>query len=309
MRRLGSVTLGLVLSLLVLTSAAAQVAPQPAPEAVFFGSVPTRGGVALVAVTGETPVAVLLDALRDEGCEPELLAVTIGGRFRLYSPDAPAFANREFPDPLVPPRAAIVSCSPASQVRDAHLVQLVTKDHALPADFVPEDLVALPEQWTLPGLGSERLTAEAAAALEEMLQAASDAGHEIVVRSAYRSYEEQVYTYQYWVDILGATEADRRSARPGHSEHQLGTVVDLTNAEVGWDLLPEFGDTPGGQWLKEHAAEYGFVESYPEGAEAITGYLYEPWHLRYVGTYHASLLEFTGLTLTEYLEQLQSSSN
>ena len=307
MRRPGAVALGLALSLLVLTSAAAQSTPLPAPEGVLFGSVPTHGGVALVAVTGETPVTLLLEALRGEGCEPELLAVTIDGRFRLYSPDAPSFANRDFPDPLVPPRAAIVNCSPVSQLRDADLVPLVTKEQALPSDFVPADLVTLPEQWVLLALGSERLTAEAAGALEAMLQAASDAGHEIVVRSAYRSYEEQVYTYQYWVDVLSQEEADRRSARPGHSEHQLGTVVDLTNAEVGWDLLPEFGETPGGLWLKQHAAEYGFVESYPEGAEAITGYLYEPWHLRYVGTYHASLLAFTGLTLTEYLEQLHST--
>ncbi len=302
MRRLGSISLGLVASLLVFASAGAQ----PATTPVFTGSIPTEGGVALIGVPLDAPVATLLGSLREAGCEPEILAVTVDGGFRLYAPDAPAFVNRAFPDPVGPP-GALVSCVPVAPVADAHLVRLVSKDRPLPADFVPTDLVELPPQWVLPGGGPQLLTREAAVALDAMLGTASEDGHELLVRSAYRSYDEQVFTYRYWVDLLGEVEADRRSARPGHSEHQLGVVVDLTNVEVGWDLLPAFGETPGGRWLAEHAAEFGFVVSYPEGAEAITGYTHEPWHLRYVGAYHASLLEFSQLTLTEYLEQLQTA--
>jgi len=86
-------------------------------------------------------------------------------------------------------------------------------------------------------------------------------------------------------------------------------VVDVTSAAVGWQLEPTFGTTPEGLWLRDHAWRFGFVESYPEGEEATTGYRYEPWHLRFVGETHADWMRQTGLTLTEYLTTVHAGLN
>ena len=154
-----------------------------------------------------------------------------------------------------------------------------------------------------PGFPSRLLRKEAAEALVVMLRAARAEGHELRVRSAYRSYEEQATTFQYWIYQLGEEEARRVSAPPGYSEHQLGTTVDLTSASIGWQLEQPFGQTPEGQWLEAHAHEYGYPLSYPQGAEEITGYTYEPWHFRYIGQDQAVRWAQSGLTLVEFLKQ------
>lgn len=190
---------------------------------------------------------------------------------------------------------------PQAPEDDPYLLPL-GKDLALPESYVPPDLVPLPERRL--AVGGQMLRREAADALEQWLAAADEAGFDIKVLSAYRSYEEQVATFQYWTEKLGEAEAERSSARPGHSEHQLGTTVDLTTAAVGWDLVEQFADTPEGRWLAETAADYGFVMSYPKDAEAITGYEYEPWHFRFVGRRHALAVQREGLTLIEHLRRV-----
>jgi zinc D-Ala-D-Ala carboxypeptidase len=176
----------------------------------------------------------------------------------------------------------------------------VNKQRALPAGYAPPDLVPLGAASLAPGFGGS-LRAEAKAALERMLSNAYDEGRDMYSRSAYRSYAEQERTFAYWVSVLGEAEARRVSAEPGQSEHQLGTAVDLTNADVGYDLTEAFGETPGGRWLMENAHRYGFALSYPAGAEAVTGYAYEPWHWRYIGPDQAVGWKASGLTLGEYL--------
>ena len=180
------------------------------------------------------------------------------------------------------------------------LLQLVDKQHALPSGYAPPDLQTVPAGYVAPGY-SATLRSAALAALVAMLDGADVAGYDIRVVSGYRSYQEQVTTYQYWVDTLGEEEANRVSARPGHSEHQLGTTVDLGSADFGWDLTEGFGATPSGQWLQQNAADYGFALSYPDGKEAITGYAYEPWHFRYIGVDAAQDLVASGLTLNQFL--------
>ena len=180
------------------------------------------------------------------------------------------------------------------------LLAVVDKQRGLPATYVPPDLAPLGAAYLAPGFGG-LLRAEAKAALERMLSDAYDAGHDMYVRSAYRSYAEQERTFAYWVSVLGETEARRVSAEAGHSEHQLGTAADLTNADVGYDLTEAFGDTPGGRWLTANAPVYGFALSYPAGGEPVTGYAYEPWHHRYIGPEHAQAWRTSGLTLVEYL--------
>lgn len=289
------------------TVAGVPAAGAQTPAEVFRGSLPARGGVALVSLPWPTPTQVLLEAAIAQDCDVTALAVARHGSMQTYVPRAPSFVNAAFPANLPAGALVAIRCArPRSEVPDVELLRLVTKVHALPSDLVPETLTLLPSEIVIAGGGSSFLAAAALDALEEMLEAARSAGHDIRVRSAYRSYAEQVTTHEYWTNALGEEEAARRSARPGHSEHQLGVAVDLTSASVGWELEPEFGETAEGRWLSLNARRFGFVESYPDGAEEITGYRYEPWHLRYIGRTHAEWLRQSGLTLTAYLTAMQA---
>src|SRR5699024_2862388 len=100
----------------------------------------------------------------------------------------------------------------------------------------------------------------------------------------------------------GEEAANKYSARPGESEHQSGLTMDVTNADVGFDLIIEFGETPEGKWLQEHASEYGFIIRYPEGKEDITGYQYEPWQLWYVCCTAATESYNEGKILEDYFD-------
>ena len=159
---------------------------------------------------------------------------------------------------------------------------LVDRAHALPADYAPKDPVSL-RALGVPILGQEALLRrEAARNLERLVASAAAAGDELAVASAYRSYEDQRASYARLVSIYGRG-ANKTSAPPGHSQHQLGTAVDFTNSFVGYEVLRGFGRTSASQWLQEHAHEHGFVLAYPPGKGAETGYHWEPWHYRYVG--------------------------
>lgn len=196
----------------------------------------------------------------------------------------------------------------ASAQYDPDLHMLVDKERALPDGYAPDDLEFLPAEWHAPEFGGLQLRAVALDALEPMIAAAAEDGVDLRIRSAYRSYETQVETFQYWVDTLGEEQARRESAEPGHSEHQLGLTMDFAAPDNGWALVESFADTAPGQWLAEHAHEYGFALSYPRDGEAITGYIFEPWHYRYVGLEAAEAWHESGLTLIEFLEQLQEQA-
>lgn len=165
------------------------------------------------------------------------------------------------------------------------------KVHRIGPDCAPGDLRTVP--------GGTLMRAESAAALDEMFAAArQEKGYDLYVNSGYRSYQEQVSTYNFWVQQGGQAAADRSSARPGHSEHQLGTTADVGARGLE---LESFSGTPEAAWLAENAHKYGFIVSYPDGKEHITGYKYEPWHVRYVGKSVAQQVKDSGLTLHEFL--------
>src|SRR5215208_6456110 len=147
---------------------------------------------------------------------------------------------------------------------------LVDPSHSLPSDYVPPDLVPL-QDYGVPTLGSEVLRRGAAEHLGGL-----------VVASAYRSYHEQQLSHQRLTSVFG-TGAGRTSATPGHSQHQLGTTVDFTNAAAGYQLWVPFAQTSAYWWLEHHAWEYGFILAYPLGKREQSGYEWEPWHYRYVG--------------------------
>jgi len=301
-RRIRGLLAGLAVVFVLLASSTAAHAQEPP---LLAGQLPVAGGVALVSVTTEVAVDALVESIASDGCTLVSLSLAQGGAFTTYIPGAPAIVNRAFPTELAASSILVVRCArPPSNLPDLHLLTLVTKDRGLPSDFVPDDLVQLPAEIVVPGVGAQYLTDETAEAFAAMLDAAREVDVMLYARSAYRSYAEQVSTHQHWVNQLGEEEAARRSAPPGHSEHQLGTVVDVTSPAAGWELLPELGEMPEGRWLTRNAWRFGFVESYPQGAEAITGYVYEPWHLRYIGRTHADWLRLSGMTLTEYLDSL-----
>lgn len=167
---------------------------------------------------------------------------------------------------------------------------LVNKKHCLqPLNFTPTQLVTV---------NGATLQPEAATAYANLTAAAEAAGQAIRATSSYRSYQDQIETYGYWVRQSGAAGADTYSARPGYSEHQTGLAVDVA---AGSCALSCFGTTAAYQWLQANAASYGFIQRYYAGYEATTGYQAEEWHYRYVGVATAQDMKTKGIkTLEEY---------
>ncbi|MBI4034332.1 M15 family metallopeptidase [Candidatus Saccharibacteria bacterium] len=165
---------------------------------------------------------------------------------------------------------------------------VVNKGRLLPADYVP-DLVA-PYQ----------MRPAASSGLDELFAAAAKAGNSLKVTSSYRSYQTQASVYGNYAQTYGQAQADTFSARPGHSEHQTGLAVDVEPADGRCRLNQCFGQTAEGRWLAEQAYRYGYIIRYPNGKQALTGFIYEPWHLRYVGRDLARQLKGSELTLEQF---------
>ncbi|MCL1949506.1 MAG: M15 family metallopeptidase [Turicibacter sp.] len=183
------------------------------------------------------------------------------------------------------------------------LLVLVNKSRQLSWDFQPADLrpINVLGNYNQPAYDLW-MREDAATALEEMFQAAADeAGLLLWARSTYRSYFTQESIYHGMVLDKGVEEADRWSARPGHSEHQTGLALDISSASIGGALEQRFGDVPEGIWLRENAHRFGFIIRYPYGREAETGFAYEPWHVRFVGIDAASDIFENKWILEEYL--------
>ena len=164
---------------------------------------------------------------------------------------------------------------------------LVNKYNTLPSDYIPVDLEKISGTNCL-------LRHEAREALENMRKDAKELGLNIFPVSAYRSYKYQKSLYDRRVAEKGQARVDKTSARPGHSEHQLGLAVDVIGTQVRVANSEEYA------WYSENAHKYGFIIRYPEGKEHITGYSYEPWHLRYLGLGLAAAVYESGLTYDEY---------
>jgi zinc D-Ala-D-Ala carboxypeptidase len=187
----------------------------------------------------------------------------------------------------------------APVLRCGDILVPLNKQTRLSSDCVPPDLVTL--SGNIAHGGAQTLRREAADAIERLIDAARRDGFDLYVVSSYRSYWLQQTLFNGYVNQLGLAQAERSSARPGQSEHQLGTTVDLSSPTVGFDVDAMVG-TPEAAWIEANAWRFGFVVSYPRGAEAITGYMYEPWHIRYVGIEVARVVEDSGRTLHEYLQ-------
>ncbi len=206
-----------------------------------------------------------------------------------------------------PIRSAGVTSAPAPGARfNADLHVIVDKQRALPDGYAPSGLQAIPAAWHAEGEAGQQLRGDVIEAMRPMIAAAATDGVSLRVESAYRSYSEQARTFAYWVSVMGEAQARRESAVPGHSEHQLGTTTDFSDPSNGWELVESFAVSPSGRWLAANASRFGFAMSYPPGGEPITGYIYEPWHFRYIGVAVAQEWRASGKTLIEYLEALKA---
>ncbi len=179
---------------------------------------------------------------------------------------------------------------------------MVDTARALPAPYAPNDLRNIADAGfpLTDGLAVRQL---AVGDLDALRQAAADNGTPLSILAGYRSHAQQADLFERRVDELGGTEAGSRVGRPGHSEHQLGTTIDVTT-EGDTDVDQSWGATPHGQWVATNAHKYGFLLSYPMDASDRTCFDYEPWHLRYVGREIAADVIASGLSLREYLWQL-----
>lgn len=182
------------------------------------------------------------------------------------------------------------------------LLVLVNKQYKLPSTYAPSDLVKASNSGIRRG-ESYYLRNILIPDLSRMVTDSKADGIDLSIVSGYRSYQTQVNTYNNWLSKNNNNVAlvDTFSARPGHSQHQLGTVIDFSSNEIGDRLGDEFANTNASKWLIRNASKYGFVLSFPKGYESITGYKFESWHYRYIGTQYAQEAVNSGQILELYL--------
>ncbi len=190
------------------------------------------------------------------------------------------------------------------------LTVLVNRAFLLPSSYEPKDLVIPDVKFDTKIVTDKHYMRKVAAtALEKMVKAAKKKKLKIVGVSGYRSYDRQKQVYDQSAKLNGKTHADKYCAVPGSSEHQTGLSIDVSTKEVRYSLLPEFAQTKESKWIEKNAHIYGYVVRYPKNKSKITGYNYEPWHLRYVGPKVATYLYENKLTLEEYYNVSMNKEN
>lgn len=261
--------------LAVLAMSAVLLAASAAPvAAVGAGTEPSGIPAATSPLAGEAPLATAAS---------------------VPPPDLAAALTSLLEEASLAPAARLPACEIRDELTRFQATRewrktLLDTNLRLPRSYEPWDLVSV-SRAGIAGSGQvRRLMIEDLAALA---QAARRAGKALAVRSAYRSYDTQAATFAMWVRRSGYEQALKFSARPGHSEHQLGTTIDFTTAP-GVPLSGSFGDSPSGRWLARNGWKYGFIMSYPEGKRRVSCYGYEPWHWRYVGRDLARQIDESG---------------
>lgn len=182
---------------------------------------------------------------------------------------------------------------------------LVNKQNKLPDSYNPTDLVITDIPF-ISGASNEKrkMRQEAAEAISQLFAGAKAQGISLLGVSAYRSHATQTTLFNSYVNKDGYEKARTYSALPGTSEHETGLSIDVTGGNGKCAAEDCFGGTKEAIWLEQHAAKYGFIIRYPQGKESITGYQYEPWHLRYVGKEIAHEIMNKGITLEEYNKEV-----
>ncbi len=192
---------------------------------------------------------------------------------------------------------------------ETKLLENLDRKTAIAPDYVPPELTVLKKPIRTAGIVC--LSEEPATKLGEMFADAKKAGHELIVLSGYRRFEiqELLQSWNKKNNIVTDNSEAVGLAEAGHSEHQLGTTVDISGKSIKYQgPSTAFGKTPEGIWLQKNSYKYGFVMSYPKDKEKITGYIYEPWHFRYIGVDRATAVYNSNTTIQEYLNTIQSTN-
>lgn len=183
------------------------------------------------------------------------------------------------------------------------LVNKVNKAPTVPTTLVKPDVTP-----TKPALSENiYMRPEAAAALEELFDGAAEDGITLYATSGYRSYSTQKAIFERKLDSMDEKTANASVAKPGYSEHQTGLAMDVEGETTkGTGLTAAFGESPEGIWLAENCWDYGFIIRYPKGKTNITGYIYEPWHIRYVGVEASKEIQEMDVTFEEYILKVRA---
>lgn len=190
--------------------------------------------------------------------------------------------------------------APIDTLPDSYTV-LVNRDYLLPSDYVPKDLTEPKVRFSHSEHDDKRkLRKTAARALEKMFSAAEKKRILLYGVSGYRSYKRQESIYRRNISLYGKKSTDALSAKPGSSEHQSGLTIDISTNSINCVLSERFSGTKEGKWVAKNAHKYGYIIRYPKGKTKITGYSFEPWHIRYVGVSVATYLYKKKLTLEEF---------
>jgi zinc D-Ala-D-Ala carboxypeptidase len=195
----------------------------------------------------------------------------------------------------------------AAPPTDDPIHTVLDRSYALSPTYAPTDLVAASEAGFAGASAAKLVRSALVADLAQMASAWQAAGLEISIESAYRSYASQAVTFDLWTARLGPAAALLRTARPGHSEHQLGTAIDFTSPGWSGRVGDWAAESAEGAWMAEHAWEYGFAMSYPAGAQPETCFGYEPWHYRWIGRDAADAQRASGQVLRQFLERYVGS--
>ena len=220
----------------------------------------------------------------------------------------PAFTARPVPIHTLPPVPVPIFNRAKFSIDDpASIWVVVNKARPLnPVDFVPPDLVDV----SVPHTNAPQLRQAAADAVVALFTAASaEAGLSLASNSAYRSYDTQMRVYDNDVAQNGQAYADTSTARPGTSEHQTGLTIDIGPDSGNCSLNTCLADTPEGQWLAANAWRFGFILRYPADKVDVTGYAFEPWHYRYIGTELSTEMHATGVRTLEEFFALPAAPN
>lgn len=208
-------------------------------------------------------------------------------------------------------KEAAVPVFPSEEIEELKVAKaseyliLVNKSHKIDPEYVPSDLVMLKHVAEDRPPKYQKMRKVAADAFEHLAKDAQKDGCKLRATSAFRPYKYQEKLHKAYEQTDSSQKVEQYSAKPGYSEHETGLAVDVSAESVGYELVEELEDTKEGKWIVKNAHKYGFILRYPKGKKSITGYMYEPWHLRYVGEDVAKKIYEEKVTLEEYLDETE----
>lgn len=194
-------------------------------------------------------------------------------------------------------------------IGNQEMLILVNKQNGLSPNYKPEDLTKVNQYAPGRDESTRYMRKEASDSINLMLADAKELGFDIVITTAFRGYNLQKIIFENNVLKSGSIEeANKTSAKPGESEHQTGLAADLSSSKINYELNTSFGELEEGKWISQNAWQYGFILRYQEEKVEITGYNYEPWHIRYVGKEFAKYIYDNKLTLEEFITEREQEN-